>query len=101
MQTDIDPLVSSPSRLAIVCALANTRTLSFAELNGVVKGSVGSLSAHLRRLEDAGYVAVDRGFVDRKPRRSYSLTASGRKALKRYLETMAKLIADVNSPEEQ
>ena len=50
------------------------------------------MGAHLRKLEDSGYISCKREFVGRRPRTTYSLTAIGRRALKQYVETMQQII---------
>jgi DNA-binding transcriptional ArsR family regulator len=90
---DIDGLVSNPKRFAILSALSGSERLSFGELHELVQTSVGNLSAHLRKLEDAGYVKADRHFEGRTPRRDFCITARGVEALNRYVEAMANVIA--------
>jgi DNA-binding PadR family transcriptional regulator len=54
--------------------------------------SDGNLSVHARKLEDAGYVDCKKSFAGRTPLTEYKITASGRKALERYLDHMEALI---------
>jgi len=58
----------------------------------VWNGAQGNLSIHLRKLEEAGYVAIDKSFLNRKPLTRARLTEDGRKALAAYLEAMARLV---------
>jgi len=88
----IDGLIHQRVRLGIVSALAVSNSLSFTELKQVLNTTDGNLSVHARKLEEAGYVKCSKSFEDRVPRTDYRLTASGRKALKRYLDHMAALI---------
>lgn len=88
----IDGLIHQRVRLGIVSALAVSDTLSFNELKQVLNTTDGNLSVHARKLEDAGYVKCSKRFEDRVPRTEYRLTASGRKALTRYLDHMSALI---------
>ncbi|MEE8572792.1 MAG: transcriptional regulator [Gemmatimonadota bacterium] len=85
---DLDRLVHERIRLGIVSALAAENGMSFADLKHVLKTSDGNLSVHARKLEEAGYIKVSKGFEDRKPRTEYRLTAKGRRALETYLEQM-------------
>ncbi len=66
--------------------------LTFAELKRVLATTDGNLSVHSRKLEDAGYIAVEKKFEGRIPRTEYRLTAAGRAALERYLTHMEALI---------
>jgi DNA-binding transcriptional ArsR family regulator len=86
--SDFDPLLLSQVRLGIVTALLGREDATFSDLKTLLGLTQGNLGVHLRKLEDAGYVAVTKEFVGRKPRTSASLTRAGRKAL---LDHVAKL----------
>ena len=88
----LERLIHARMRLAIVSALAVNDTLSFSELKAMLGATDGNLSVHARKLEDAGYIECTKSFQDRTPRTEYRLTASGRRALDRYLEHMDALI---------
>ncbi len=92
---ELDRLIHERLRLAIVSSLAVNQSLSFNELKALLRTSDGNLSVHARKLEDAGYLACDKSFDGRIPRTEFRLTASGRKALERYLEHMEGLIRSV------
>ena len=89
---DIDRLIHERLRLGIISALAVNDSLTFNELKHTVKTTDGNLSVHARRLEDAGYVSCSKSFEGRTPKTEYSLTASGRRALERYLDHMEALL---------
>ena len=88
----IDRLLEHRVRLAICVLLSRYDRLSFSRLKEVTGESDGSLGAHLRRLEDEGYVGVKKEFVDRKPVSWYRLSAGGRKALAAHLDALEGLI---------
>lgn len=92
---DLDRLIHERVRLGIVSALAVNETLSFSDLKALLDVTDGNLSAHARKLEDAGYLLCEKGFRDRIPRTEYRLTAEGRVALEDYLEHMEALIRAV------
>ncbi|MCB1649160.1 MAG: transcriptional regulator [Pseudomonadales bacterium] len=92
---EFDRLIHERSRLAIVSALAVNKTLSFNDLKSVLAISDGNLSSHARKLEDAGYILCEKRFENRLPNTCYSLTGTGRKALKHYISHMESLIAAV------
>lgn len=71
------------------------KTLSFNDLKSVLAISDGNLSSHARKLEDAGYILCEKRFENRLPNTCYSLTGTGRKALKHYISHMESLIAAV------
>jgi DNA-binding HxlR family transcriptional regulator len=88
----IDRVVHERLRLGILSALAVNETLTFNELKKLMETSDGNLSVHARKLEDAGYIDCTKGFDGRVPRTEYKITASGRKALEKYLDHMETLI---------
>jgi len=89
---DLDRLVHDRTRLAIVSALAVNPQLTFNELKTLTGTTDGNLSVHARKLEEAGYVACTKGFDGRLPKTEFSLTASGRRALQKYLDHMEAII---------
>jgi DNA-binding PadR family transcriptional regulator len=58
----------------------------------VIKTTEGNLSVHLRKLEDAGYIRVEKKFVRRKPQTLCRITSKGRKAFERYVEALEEII---------
>jgi DNA-binding HxlR family transcriptional regulator len=89
---DLDRLIHERIRLGIVSALAVNRSLTFNELKALLKTTDGNLSVHARKLEEADYIVCTKSFDGRLPKTEYRLTASGRKALERYLNHMEALI---------
>ena len=75
-------------------ALAVNDQQTFAELKAVLKTTDGNLSVHARRLEEAGYIKVTKGFENRKPRTEYRLTSRGRRALETYLKQMESILSE-------
>jgi DNA-binding HxlR family transcriptional regulator len=89
---DLDRLIHERVRLGIVSALAVNRSLTFNELKAMLKTTDGNLSVHARKLEEADYIVCAKSFDGRLPKTEYRLTASGRRALERYLNHMEALI---------
>jgi DNA-binding MarR family transcriptional regulator len=87
-----DRLVYERVRLGIMSALAVNEQLTFNELKALFEVSDGNLSAHARKLEEAGYVECSKSFEGRRPKSEYRLTPVGRKALYRYLEHIEAVI---------
>ena len=85
-------LIHERVRLGIVSALAGVDRLSFNDLKSLLKVSDGNLSVHARKLEEAEYISCTKSFDGRIPKTEYRLTASGRRALERYLDHMEALI---------
>ena len=90
--TSLDRLLHDPMRLGITSALAAGGEMSFTDLKGTLNATDGNLSVHARKLEDAGYVACEKTFEGRTPRTTFTLTASGRRALEKYLDHMDAII---------
>jgi DNA-binding MarR family transcriptional regulator len=88
----IDDVIHGRLRLGIMAYLANAEIADFNELKGALQATQGNLSIHLRKLEDAGYIAIEKSFLARKPLTRARLTPAGRKAFAGYLEAMARLI---------
>ncbi len=89
---DLDPLLHERGRLAIVSVLAAVPSLSFTELRDQVEMTDGNLSIHLQKLEERGYVAIDKRFVGRRPQTSVKLTRAGRAAFTRYLDHLEAIV---------
>jgi DNA-binding MarR family transcriptional regulator len=87
-----DRLVYEPVRLGIMSALAVNEQLSFNDLKSLFDVSDGNLSAHARKLEDAGYISCSKSFAERRPKTQYRITVTGRRALHRYLEHVEAVI---------
>jgi DNA-binding MarR family transcriptional regulator len=90
---ELDRLIHERIRLGIVSALAANESLTFAELRDVLKTTDGNLSVHARKLEEAGYIRVTKGFEDRRPKTEYRLTPRGRRALEQYLQHMEGILS--------
>jgi DNA-binding HxlR family transcriptional regulator len=88
----LDRLIHERMRLGIVSALAVNDTLTFNDLKRLMRTTDGNLSVHARKLEDAAYVTCTKTFEGRVPKTEYRLTATGRRALERYLDHMEALI---------
>jgi DNA-binding HxlR family transcriptional regulator len=88
----LDRLIHERLRLGIVSALAANERLTFNELKRLLQTTDGNLSVHARKLEEAGYVGCDKTFAGRVPQTIYRLTASGRRALDKYLVHMEAII---------
>ena len=89
---DLDRVIHERIRLGIISALAANETLTFADLKGILQATDGNLSVHARKLEEAGYVTVSKGYQAKKPRTEYRLSPSGKKALANYLDQMESIL---------
>jgi DNA-binding MarR family transcriptional regulator len=89
---ELDRLIHERVRLGILSALAVNGTLPFTDLRELLGTTDGNLSAHARRLEDAGYVICNKSFQGRTPKTEFELTAKGRAAFEAYLDHMEAII---------
>lgn len=88
----LDDVIHGRLRLGVMAYLADAEVAEFTELKTVLEATQGNLSGHLRKLEEAEYVTIEKSFSDRKPLTRVRLTAKGRKAFAAYLEVLAKLV---------
>ena len=88
----IDDVIHGRMRLGIMAYLADAEVANFNELKRALDATQGNLSIHLRKLEEAGYISIDKSFLDRKPLTRARLTPAGRRAFAAYLEAMAGLV---------
>ncbi len=89
-----DELILSKTRLGIISALIGGDKLDFTYLRNSLKLSDGNLSVQIRKLEEGGYIKVEKVFVNRKPKTFCKITGKGRKAVRnliRRLENLSKL----------
>ncbi len=89
---NIDDVIHSRVRLAIMSYLMTAKDADFTELKTALKVSDGNLSTHLTKLEATGYVTTEKKFVGKKPQTSVRMTGEGEAAFKTYLEGLAAML---------
>jgi DNA-binding MarR family transcriptional regulator len=94
---EIDEVIHGRVRLGVMAYLSSAQTAEFGELKTRLQVTDGNLSVHLRKLEEAGYVTVDKSFVNRKPLTRVALSDQGHAAFLRYLDAMTKLVNEDRS----
>lgn len=94
---DVDRLIHEPARLLIVALLASVREADFVFLQRETGLTKGNLSSHLARLEQSGYVRIEKSFRGKIPQTVCSLTAGGRAAFKAYRAQMRRTMGDSGS----
>ena len=82
-------------RLAVCVLLSEHDAMSFSRLKQVLEETDGSLGTHLRKLEDGGYLVVEKSFRDRRPVTWYELAEKGRASLRKHVAHLARLIERV------
>lgn len=91
----LDDVIHSRIRLAVMAILGSVEEAEFTYLRDRTGATDGNLGAHLRKLEDAGYVDAAKEFVERKPVTRYSLTSKGREAFRRYVDRLERILEGV------
>lgn len=88
----LDRIIHEKGRLAIVSLLAASPSLSFVEMRDLLKMTDGNLTAHLRTLQQAGYIEVSKGTRAGKTATIYALTDRGRTAFSKYLHLLEDIV---------
>ncbi len=88
LQVDVDKLIHEPARLKILAQLYVVESVDFLFLMRQTELTQGNVSGHLNKLEAAEYVEIKKGFIGKRPRTMISLTKKGRKAFKKYVQSM-------------
>lgn len=89
---DLNPVIHGKLRLALLSLLAGVEAAEFTWLREKTGATDGNLGAQLMKLENAGYVAVEKKFVQRKPQSIYRITEQGRTALAEYVQAIKALL---------
>lgn len=87
----IDEVIHGRVRLGVMAYLAAAGVAEFNQLKEKLNATDGTLSVHLRKLKEAGYIAIEKTFRDRRPLTRATLTRSGREAFARYLKALGNL----------
>ncbi|MGH8930122.1 MAG: winged helix-turn-helix domain-containing protein [Egibacteraceae bacterium] len=93
---DLDPVIHAQARLRVMTtlgAVSNGDRIAFPRLQELLDMTAGNLSTHLRKLEDAGYVQVDKAFRGRTPVTWVQVTKQGRRAFEVYHEALRAYLA--------
>src|SRR5437763_15157045 len=88
---NLDRRVHEPTRLAILCALLACQSADFLFLQRITGLTKGNLSAHLSKLEEAGWVEIEKRFVGKKPQTMVRLSGLGRDATESYWKEITEL----------
>ncbi len=91
----IDPVIHAPARLRLVAQLYVVESADATFLLNTTGLTWGNLSNHLRKLEDHGYVTIDKGYRGRKPHTVIRLSDQGRAAFQRYRTLMTETLKDL------
>ena len=94
---DLNPVIHGKLRLAVLSLLIGIEQAEFTWLREKTGSTDGNLGAQLLKLEEAGYVAVEKKFVMRKPQSIYRITEQGRGALAEYVQALKQLLGSAIS----
>jgi DNA-binding HxlR family transcriptional regulator len=89
---ELNPVVHGKLRLALLSLLSGVEEAEFTWLRTKTGSTDGNLGAQLLKLEEAGYVGVEKKFVQRKPQTLYRMTETGRQALTDYIRALKQLL---------
>ncbi|MGH6950407.1 MAG: winged helix-turn-helix domain-containing protein [Vitreimonas sp.] len=93
----LDDVIHGRVRLGVMAYLADAEAADFTELKTLLDVTQGNLSVHLRKLEEAGYVSIDKSFLGRKPLTRVRMTEHGRTAFATYLDAIGTLVGEGRS----
>ena len=85
---DLDPLLHSQLRLAVMSLLISLESAEFTYLKEKTNSTAGNLSVQLDKLSEAGYIAVDKSFRGKKPVTTCRITRKGLKAFEDYVNNL-------------
>jgi DNA-binding HxlR family transcriptional regulator len=89
---ELNPVIHGKLRLALLSLLTGVEEAEFTWLRSKTGSTDGNLGAQLLKLEEAGYIAVKKKFVQRKPQTLYRMTEAGRHALTEYVVALKQLL---------
>ncbi len=89
----LDRVIHEKGRLAIMSLLAASPQLSFTEMRNTLGMTDGNLTAHVRTLQEAGYVSVTKAFHEGRPLTTFALTPAGRRAFTTYIDLLEQIVA--------
>jgi predicted ArsR family transcriptional regulator len=88
----LDRVIHEKGRLGIMSLLAASPQLSFTEVRDTLGMTDGNITAHMRTLQEAGYVSVTKAFQTGRPLTTFSLTPAGKKAFGTYINLLEQII---------
>ena len=92
MYNDLDPLIHSQLRLAIISMLVVSEKVDFKHIKEETKAAAGNISIQIKKLQDAGYIKVEKTFQNNYPKTMLSITSKGVGAFEAYVNNLKKYI---------
>ena len=90
--SELDRVVHSPTRLKILMVLMSVEEADFTFISNAAEPTRGNLSANLSKLEEVGYVKIEKKFIERVPKTIVSITQIGEEALNRYSNLLGPVL---------
>jgi DNA-binding MarR family transcriptional regulator len=90
--SDLNRVVHSPTRLKILLVLMSVEEADFTFISRAADLTRGNLSANLAKLEEAGYIQIEKKFIDRVPKTIVSISPAGKKALEEYSSILGPIL---------
>lgn len=85
---ELNPLLHSQLRLAVISILMNVEEADFVYLKEKTESTAGNLSVQLDKLSTAGYITVEKGMSGKRPRTTCAITPEGQKAFEEYVDAL-------------
>lgn len=92
MNYELDRVIHQPIRTKIIACLANAESCDYTTLKKTLNLSDGHMSTHMKELLEAGYVEMEKAFVDNKPKTTYKITKEGKRKFSEYVATLKSVI---------
>lgn len=92
---NIDQLIHSPTRLSVLAHLYVVESADYIFLKNMTGATWGSLSTHLTKLEDGGYIVMEKSFRGKKPHTMICLSDKGREAFRAYKSKLQSILDDL------
>ncbi len=92
MYKDLDPILHSQLRLSIVSTLISLKGTSFSQIKDITGATSGNISVQIKKLQEAGYIKVEKTFKNNYPNTTLSITRKGIEAFETYVNNLKKYI---------
>ena len=92
MYKDLDPLLHSQLRLAIISMLVTSEKVEFTHIKEETKAAAGNISIQIKKLQEAGYIKIEKTFKNNYPKTLLSISEKGVKAFESYVNNLKKYI---------
>ena len=98
---ELNPVIHSQLRLSILSILMSVEEADFMYIKQKTDATMGNLSVQITKLEEAGYISVEKTFQGKRPRTVCRMTNAGREAFMEYVDTLKEYVAPYISPDNQ